>query len=130
MLSKVQITRLLALSVALWVVATLYIRLLPNALTNPIQGSFGFITTLPIAWFSVWLIMAVGGLSNDELLLGVAIVGASAMMIDGAALRWFPDVYGIDPLAVRLGAAWLFWGYGVSLAVALAMVLLPRSRKC
>ena len=129
MLSKVQITRLLALSVALWIAATLYIRLLPNALINPFQGSIGFITTFPVAWLSVWLIKVVGRLSAGELLFGVAVVGASAMMIDGAALRWFPSVYGVDPVALRLGAAWLLWGYGMSLAVALAMVHMLNRRK-
>ena len=128
MLTRMQIARLLALSVALWLMATLYIRLLPSALINPVQGSLGFVTTVPAAWLSVWLISSVGKLAVDQLLLGVALVGAAAMMVDGVALRWFPDVYGFDPLALRLGAAWLLWGYGVSLAIALVTVIRPRSR--
>ena len=121
MLSGMQIARLLALSFGLWVVATLYIHLLPNALISPVRGSIGFITTLPVAWLSIWLTRVCGGLRPGQLLAGVAVVGAAAMMIDGLALRWFSAVYGSDPLAVRLGAAWLLWGYGVSLAIALVM---------
>ena len=126
MLGKVQIARLLALSIALWIVATLYIRLLPDALISPVLGTIGFITTFPVAALSVWLTKVSGRLVLDQLIIGVTIVGATAMMIDGVALRWFPNVYGTDPLAVRLGAAWLLWGYGVSLAIASAIVLRRR----
>jgi hypothetical protein len=36
-------------------------------------------------------------------------------------LRWLPGVYGADALVHRLGAAWLLWGYGVSLVTACLM---------
>jgi hypothetical protein len=47
----------------------------------------------------------VGRLSADQLLAGVALVGAVAMMMDGAALKWFSGVYGFDEKTLRLGAA-------------------------
>ena len=128
MLTRIQIAKLVALSLGFWVLATLYIRLLPNALVSPIQGSLGFITTVPVAWLSVRLTKAVGGLAPDQLLAGVTVVGATAMMIDGVALRWFSGVYGSADLTVRLGAAWLLWGYGVSLLIALIMALRPQLR--
>ncbi len=118
MLSKMQVAWLGMLSVALWVAATAYIKVLPGFFTDPVAGSVGFATTLPIAWLSVWLIRRIARLSADQLLPGVALVGATAMMIDGVALKWFPFVYGANPV-VRPGAAWLLWGYGVSLAIAL-----------
>jgi len=49
-------------------------------------------------------------------MVGVAVVGVVAMMLDGAALRWFPGLYGFDEKTLRLGAAWLL--YGASLADA------------
>lgn len=118
MLRAVQVTPLLVLSVVLWAGAATYIHYLPAALTNPVNGAVGFVTTFPIAWLSVLLTRYVGKLSPSELLPGVGLVGAIAMMIDGIALKWFPWVYGSDPVAVRLGAAWLLWGYGVSLGIA------------
>jgi hypothetical protein len=121
MLMLGQIGRLVALSLVLWVAATLYIDLLPGALTHPIRGVVGFVTSVPIGWLSVLLAKYVGRLAPRQLLAGVGLVGALAMMIDGVALRWFPSMYGADPVAVRLGAAWLLWGYGVSLAIAVAM---------
>lgn len=127
MLRHQQILRLVGLSLALWMAATLYIRLLPSALLDPVQGFIGFATSLPMAWLSVWLVGRVGALEREEIPLGVAVVGTVAMMIDGVALRWRPDLYGVDPLAVRLGAAWLLWGYGLSLGAAYLMAAPRRS---
>ena len=38
-----------------------------------------------------------------------------------SALRWFSTVYSLNDTTVRLGAAWLLWGYGVALGVAVVM---------
>jgi hypothetical protein len=118
MLRKMQIGMLVALSVALWIVVTLNIRLRPDALLDPVKGSIPFVTAPLAGWLSVWLCKVVGRLSADQLLSGVAVVGAVAMMLDGAALRWFSGVYGFDEKTLRLGAAWLLWGYGVAFAIA------------
>jgi hypothetical protein len=48
------------------------------------------------------------------------------MMLDGFVLRWLPATYGSSEIALRVGAAWLLWGYGVSLAIALLMASRPR----
>lgn len=116
-----QMIRLTLLSLALWIVATLYIRLQGQALADPLQGAIGFLTAPIGGWLSVRLAKACGRLAADQLLPGVALVGAVAMMIDGVALRWLPDIYGSEETVVRLGAAWLLWGYGVALAIALLM---------
>jgi hypothetical protein len=127
MLTRVQVLSLFAVSAIFWILATLYIHFLPGAFTNPVRGAIGFITTFPIAWLSVLFTKWVGRLSADQLLLGVAIVGAIAMMIDGIVLRWFPGAYSGDPLTLRLGAAWLLWGYGVSLCIAILISVHKKS---
>jgi hypothetical protein len=129
MLERVQFLVLIALSVLFWGLATLYIHFLPGAFTNPVQGAIGFITTLPIAWLSVLLTRSVARLSASQLLPGVGIVGALAMMIDGIALKWFPAVYSGDQIILRLGAAWLLWGYGVSLCVAILMSVAIQEKR-
>jgi hypothetical protein len=119
MLRPPQIVRLSLLSLVLWAIATAYIRLWPAAFTDPAMGAMGFVTTFPMAWLSVWLVRKAGGLDMPHLLAGVSLVGAIALMIDGTALRFFPHVYGDSDTVLRLGAAWLLWGYGVSLGIAL-----------
>jgi hypothetical protein len=128
MLTGLQIARLAVLSVVFWVAATLYIGLVPGAFSGSVRGVIAFATTLPVAWLSVLLTRRVGRLAPAQLLSGVALVGALAMMIDGVVLRWLPSVYGSDTEVLRAGAAWLLWGYGVSLAVALGLSATSQSR--
>lgn len=121
MLRSSQILVLFALSVALWVVATLYIKVYPAVFTESPLGSISFLTTLPMGWLSVLLVRFVGRLSPPQLLSGVGLVGAGAMMIDGLILHWAPELYGTNDTVIRFGAAWLLWGYGVSIGIALLM---------
>lgn len=121
MLTSRQVVVLLLVSLLLWGGAALYIRLFPELLLDPWLGGISFVTTLPVAWASVWIIRRAGRLAPDQLLAGVCIVGAVAMMIDGLVIHWAPGVYGASETIVRLGGAWLLWGYGVSLGIALLM---------
>jgi hypothetical protein len=119
MFRTTQIVSLVALGAALWLLVTLNIRYHPDAELDPVKGTMGFIKAPIGGLISVWLCKFVGRLSADQLLPGVAVVGAVAMMMDGAALRWFSDFYGFNETALRLSAAGLLWGYGVAFAVAL-----------
>ena len=119
MLRKTQIYALVSLSLVLWIVVTLNIRFRPDAISDPVKGLLPFVTAPLAGWLSVWLCKVVGKLSADQILPGVALVGAVAMMMDGAALKWFSSLYGFDEKILRLAAAWLLWGYGVAFAVAL-----------
>jgi len=126
MLNRFQILSLIILSLLFWLAAALYVRLAPGALTDPTRCAIAFATTMPVGWLSVVLTRRVGGLSTEQLIPGVAVVGAAAMMIDGVALRWMPGIYGGNDTVVRLEAAWLLWGYGTSLAIALVMAARAR----
>ena len=119
MLRKNQMLPLTLLAVALWILVTLNIRCRPDSITDPKLGLIPFALAPLGGWLSVWLCKAVGRLSREQLLPGVALVGAVAMMLDGAALKWFSCVYGFDEQTLRVGAAGLLWGYGVAFAVAL-----------
>jgi hypothetical protein len=121
MLSKTQVFLLVALGIALWALVTLNIRLRPESLVDPIHGLIPFAAAPLAGWLSVGLCKIVGRLSPDQVLPGVALVGAVAMMIDGAALKWFSGIYGFDEKILRLAAAGLLWGYGVAFVVALIL---------
>jgi hypothetical protein len=121
MLKIWQVGALALLGVALWILVTVNIRLMPGSFTDPLLGTIAFVLALPAGWVSVWLTKLVGRLTWDQLLPGVSVVAAVAMMMDGAALRWFSTVYSLNDTTVRLGAAWLLWGYGVALGVAVVM---------
>ena len=110
---------LLLVSVGLWVLATLYIHFVPSAFTSPLQSALGFLTAVPIGWLCIRLVRRSAKLDRRQLVSGTALVGAVAMMIDGLALRFFPQIYSSNPDVFRPVSAWLLWGYGVSLAIAL-----------
>jgi hypothetical protein len=126
MLKIWQVGALVLLGVVLWVLVTINIRLMPNSFTDPLLGAIAFLLALPAGWVSVWLTKVVGRLSWDQLLPGVSVVAAVAMMMDGAALHWFSTIYSLNETTVRLGAAWLLWGYGVALGVAVVMAARAR----
>jgi hypothetical protein len=87
MLRKTQICWLVLLGIALWALVTLNIRLCPESILDPIRGTILFVAAPLGGWPSVWLCKFVGRLSTQQLLPGVALVGAVAMMLDGAALE-------------------------------------------
>jgi hypothetical protein len=121
MSNAARITMLAALGLGMWALATLYIHFLPTAFTSPIHSAMSFITAVPIGWLSVRFVRRCARLARSQLVAGTAWVAAVAMTIDGLALRFFPWVYSTDLAVFRPASAWLLWGYGVSLAMALRM---------
>ncbi len=122
MLRRNQIGLLIVLGIAFWALVMVNIRLRPQAVLDPIQGLVPFIAAPLMGWLSVWLCKRIGNLSAEQLLPGVALTGAVAMMIDGAVLKWWSGWYGIDEQILRVAAAGLLWGYGVAFAVAVIWV--------
>jgi len=132
MLKLWQVAALILLGIALWGFVTFNIHAHPEktlAQGEPLR----MLLMAPIAGLvSVWLCKFVGRLSPEQILPGVAVVGAVAMLLDGGALQWFPSLYGSDEKVLRLGAAGLLWGYGAGFAAALvwrwAAILRARTK--
>lgn len=119
MLKVWQVALLMLLGAAMWALVTVNIRHHPEASLRS-KNVLVMLVSAPIAGFvSVWLCKVVGRLTPEQILPGVVVVGAVAMLMDGIALRWFADLYAQSDKALRLSAADLLWGYGVGLAAAL-----------
>ena len=112
-----QLMVLIILGVAFWGAAAAQIRWMPSSITGPVLGVINFVTSVPVGWLSVWITRRCASLSLGQLPAGILLSGGTAMMIDGAVLHWAPQVYGQIETSVRLGAAWLLWGYGVAFAI-------------
>ncbi len=127
MLTSRQFRLLSVAAIALWALATASIRYFPSAVTDPLAGNIGFVTSVPVFWLCVVVTRRWARLTREQLVAGTAFVVALAMLIDASALRWVHVVYsdtGAGDL-FRLGSAWLLWGYGISLVIALVMANRP-----
>lgn len=111
-----QVASMVAFGLVFWLVAALFIRLAPFGLFDRAEGTILlFALTVPLAWISVQFAKWIAVLAPDQLLPGVAVASAAAMLCDGIGLIWW-SLYGEgDRLA---GAAWLLWGVGLILLSA------------
>ena len=129
MLRPWQVAALAALAAILWAIVTYGLRAHPAADPWSAKGLISFWTAPIGGLVSVWLCKFVGRLSADQLLPGVSVVGAIAMLMDGAALQYFPHLYGSDLQATFFGAGGLLWGYGMGFAMALVWVWIATARR-
>jgi hypothetical protein len=115
-LTDQQLTVMIAFGLAFWLVAALFIRLAPAGLFGRGAGTMIlFAITVPSAWLSVQVAKRIAALATAQLLPGVAVASAAAMLCDGIGLIWW-SIYGEGD---RLpGAAWLLWGVGLILFAA------------
>ena len=128
MLKPWQLAALVLLGIALWALVTWRMHAHPEYALDEARQIRGYLTAPVGGAISVWLCKLVGRLRPDQLLPGVSVVGAVAMMADGAALMWFPQDYAAEEKVMRIEAAGLLWGYGVAFAVAVAWTEFARRR--
>ena len=104
--------RLALLGVFFWFLAAMAIRFFGPSLL--VRGSlapvFVFLATVPLTWGLLRLAMAMGRVRGAAVLPALAVMSLVAMMLDGVAITWVPELYGVAPDAVGMAAAWLLWG--------------------
>ncbi|WBQ10988.1 hypothetical protein L2D01_04205 [Hyphomonadaceae bacterium ML37] len=117
-LSTGQLIRLAALGAALWLTAALLLRWLgPLGVYDGAARILLYALIIPGTAPFIWLIAKIGGLARSDLALGVSVVVAAAVLLDGLALAWVPTLYGAE-LALQAGAgAAILWGAGVALVL-------------
>ena len=69
--------------------------------------------TVPV----VLLARRLAKLADDQVALGIAIVTAAAIMLDGIALAWFPALYGLGIAQTAASGAVILWGGFVAIAL-------------
>ena len=118
-LSSSQTILLILIGVALWFLAAVILRMV--APMAALEGSARAITyalivpcTLPFVWMTRILVK----LRRDQIAIGIAVVTATALLIDGIVVAWFPVAYGSSLPQVTNSAAAILWGAGVGLLLA------------
>ncbi len=66
----------------------------------------------------IWLIAKVAGLARHQIGVGVSVATMIAVLLDGVALAWLPDLYGGDSERTAAAGAVILWGAGVGMAIA------------
>lgn len=114
---------LAALGVALWLLFALLIRYaIPiGVFGSPAASALMFAAAFPCAWLLVRLGRQTATLAPEQIVPGVAVAAAAALLCDGLALTWAPRLYGADAASILPAAAWLLWGVGACFAVALVI---------
>jgi Family of unknown function (DUF5367) len=107
------------LGIIFWFEALLFIRFEGESLF--VNGNpwllLLFVSSIPIAWISIEISAIIGKIDGKDLLNAVAIMALTALLLDGIALTWFQNWYGLTQTGLLLAAAWLLWGVGISLGI-------------
>ena len=121
-LTTKQLLILAAFGALLWFLAALLVRTIGPM--GGLSGTARWITyglvipgTIPAIFITSWL----ASLTRPQTGAGIAVVTATALLLDGIAHAWFPSLYGSDPALLLAGAAVIFWGAGVGLVLGLIM---------
>jgi hypothetical protein len=112
-----RVARLCALGVALWVVGVMSGHLAaPLGMFTAGVAPGLLIFTVLAAWLCVRLVGRVAG--RTTLLEATALASFPALLLDGLAFTWAPQIYSTVEAEQRQAAGWLLWFVGAALAIA------------
>jgi len=129
-MNQIQISGLIGLGVVFWGAAALKVRYAGHIFyANDLRRFSIFMAAAPIGYTAMRFSEGLLGISSKQRLTSTAIMCATALLLDGVAFMWFPTLYENPSLnqknstssiiRSRMGAAWILWGVGVCLGIAL-----------
>jgi hypothetical protein len=121
-LTPTQIVTLALYGAFLWFLAAVIVRLI--APMGALDGGWRVLTyglVVPGTVPAIWIARAIAKLARGQTAMGITVVTAAALLLDGVAFGWFPQIYGPDPAHWLAGAAVVFWGAGVGLVLGILM---------
>lgn len=121
-LTATQIAILVIYGTILWFAAAILVRTIsPLGGLDGGWGLFVYALVIPGTVPAIVIARPLAKLRHDQTVIGIAVVTATALLLDGVAHAWFPALYGTDPALIVKGAAAIFWGAGVALVLAFIM---------
>ena len=117
-----QLLFFLCFGVGGWLLAALLLRFLgPMGIYDGTARVLTYALIVPGTVPFVWLAGRLGQARSGQLFPGFTLSTAMATLCDGAALAWFPNLYGNTvPLHAGAGGT-ILWGAGVGIFLAYAM---------
>lgn len=121
-LTTPQIGILAGYGTVLWFAAAMLVRTIgPMGALDGGWGMLTYVLVIPGTVPAILVARPLARLRGGQTISGVAVVTATALLLDGIAHAWFPAIYGTDPALIVKGAAAIFWGAGVGLVLAFIM---------
>jgi hypothetical protein len=119
-LTTSQFVWLIPIGIILWFAAAMLLHVL--APMGLLEGGARFAVYAAIIPATLPFVLATKrlvGLRKDQIVAGITIVTATALLCDAFAVGLVPQIYADTPDLVRNAAACVFWGAGVGLFLAL-----------
>jgi hypothetical protein len=121
-LSASQTLRCVVLGIILWAVAVVIIRLLaPMGALEGAARVWTYLLVIPGTFPFLLVSKRVAGLPADRTAVGIAVMTAAAVLLDGIALAWLPWLYGDTVEVIAAAGAVILWGGGVGLVLGFLM---------
>lgn len=119
-LTSGQVLTLAITGAVLWFLAAILLRTIgPMGAFEGGNRVLLYALTIPGTLPFVWTTQRLAKLASNQVATGIAIVTAIALLLDGVAVAWFPELYGGDLPQVTNSAAAILWGAGVGIVLAL-----------
>jgi hypothetical protein len=121
-LSSSQINILAVLGAVLWLGAALLLRALaPFGIYEGFARIILYALIVPGTWPFVLLAKRMAKLAPNQIAIGMSVLTATAVLLDGIALAWFPGLYGFELAHFAGAGAAILWGGGVALVLGFVM---------
>ena len=106
------------LGAVLWFLAAVLLRYLgPLGIYEGTARFVLYVAIVPGTVPFVFLLQWASGIARRQVAIGASLATASALLLDGIAVAWFPDLYGAEmPLVLGASAA-ILWGAGVGIFI-------------
>jgi hypothetical protein len=130
-LSQFQLPGLVGLGVVFWGMAAYKVRYAGHIVyANDLRRLSMFLSTIPLGYVAIRFSEGLLAISPKERLTTTSVMCSSALLLDGIVFMWFPTLIYENSIlkqknpssAVafsRMGAAWILYGVGVCLGIAL-----------
>ena len=103
---------------ALWFIAAVLLRVLgPMGVYEGFARVLLYALIIPGTVPFILLIVKLTRVARHQIALACAVMTASAALLDGIALAWFPALYGNEVEHVAAAGATILWGAGAALAL-------------
>ena len=117
-----QIISLVIIGAVLWFVAAMLLRVLgPMGVFEGNSRVLLYALVIPGTYPFIVMTQKLAGLARDQIALGVSVLTAAAMVLDGVALAWFPYLYANSVDLVASSGAAILWGAAVGMIISFFM---------